>query len=60
MTEDDPTLLSDLEGLSAYLALVPGDPSGWYSRGIVLHELTAEAPSLEQAFLELTAGETGL
>jgi ABC-2 type transport system ATP-binding protein len=28
--------------------------------GIVLHELTAEAPSLEEAFLELTAGETGL
>jgi ABC-2 type transport system ATP-binding protein len=27
---------------------------------IVLHELTAESPSLEEAFLELTAGETGL
>jgi ABC-2 type transport system ATP-binding protein len=30
------------------------------ANGIVLHELTAEAPSLEEAFLELTAGETGL
>ena len=29
------------------------------ANGIVLHELTAEAPSLEEAFLELTAGETG-
>ncbi|MFY9579238.1 MAG: ATP-binding cassette domain-containing protein [Gaiellaceae bacterium] len=28
--------------------------------GIVLHELTADAPSLEEAFLELTAGESGL
>ena len=26
--------------------------------GIVLHELTADAPSLEEAFLELTAGES--
>ena len=30
------------------------------ANGIVLHELTAEAPSLEEAFLELTAGERGL
>jgi hypothetical protein len=30
------------------------------ANGIVLHELTAESPSLEEAFLELTAGETGL
>jgi ABC-2 type transport system ATP-binding protein len=30
------------------------------ANGIVLHELTAEAPSLEEAFLELTSGETGL
>jgi ABC-2 type transport system ATP-binding protein len=30
------------------------------ANGIVLHELTAEAPSLEEAFLELTAGDTGL
>jgi len=30
------------------------------ANGIVLHELTAEAPSLEEAFLELTAGETAL
>jgi ABC-2 type transport system ATP-binding protein len=28
--------------------------------GVVLHELTAESPSLEEAFLELTAGESGL
>ena len=28
--------------------------------GIVLHELTADTASLEEAFLELTAGETGL
>ena len=30
------------------------------ANGIVLHELTAEAPSLEQAFLELTSGDAGL
>jgi ABC-2 type transport system ATP-binding protein len=30
------------------------------ANGIVLHELTADAPSLEQAFLDLTAGETAL
>jgi ABC-2 type transport system ATP-binding protein len=30
------------------------------ANAIVLHELTAEAPSLEEAFLELTSGETGL
>jgi ABC-2 type transport system ATP-binding protein len=30
------------------------------ANGIVLHELTAEAPSLEEAFLELTAGEAAL
>ena len=29
------------------------------ANGIVLHELMVEAPSLEEAFLELTAGETG-
>src|SRR5205085_6492475 len=28
--------------------------------GVGLHELTAESPSLEEAFLALTAGETGL
>jgi len=30
------------------------------ANGVVLHELTAESPSLEEAFLALTAGETGL
>jgi len=30
------------------------------ANGIVLHELTADTASLEEAFLELTAGETGL
>jgi ABC-2 type transport system ATP-binding protein len=30
------------------------------ANSIVLHELTAESTTLEEAFLELTAGETGL